>query len=244
MRMVGVIPARLGSTRFPEKVLRLIQGRPMIEHVWKRATQAKNLAEVLIACDDIRVFETASGFGARAVMTKSDHPNGTSRIAEVAESVAADLFVNIQGDEPLMNPANIDRVTEPFVREPALQVSTAAVRRHDREGYLNPNVVKVVCDEKNKALYFSRSPLPYFRDGGPISYLKHLGLYAYRRRFLLEFVCWPVGELENMEKLEQLRILERGIQIRVVETDSDSPGVDTPDDLAVVEQLILREGAF
>jgi len=242
MKIVGMIPARLGSTRFPEKVLRLICGRPMIEHVWNRARLAKNLSDVWIVCDDTRVLDAAKKFGANALLTRPDHPNGTSRIAEAAEKIHADVFVNIQGDEPLMDPANIEAVAAAFSINPELQVATAAVRRHDLEGYHNPNVVKVVCDEKGRALYFSRSPLPFFRDETQISYLKHLGLYAYRRSFLLEFVKWPAGRLEAVEKLEQLRMLERGIEIRVVETGGDSPGVDTPEDLALVEKRMTQEG--
>ncbi len=242
MTLVGMIPARLGSTRFPEKVLRLICGRPMIEHVWNRARQARSLSDVWIVCDDERVLEAAKKFGAKALLTRPDHPNGTSRIAEAAERIQADVFVNIQGDEPLMNPANIEAVAALLSANPGVQVSTAAVRRRDAEGYRNPNVVKVVCDEKGRALYFSRASLPFCRDGGDISYLKHLGLYAYRRDFLLEFVKWPASSLETVEKLEQLRMLERGIEIRVVETGADSPGVDTPEDLALVEKLMTQEG--
>lgn len=238
MKIVGVIPARLGSTRFPDKVLRLIAGKPMIQHVWDRAVCAKSLSDLIVACDDVRVRDCVQGFGGKAVLTSADHPNGTSRIGEIAQAVPADIFINIQGDEPLMNPANIDAVAEVFNKAPALQVATLAVPKTDREGYQNPNVVKAVCDAEGNALYFSRAMVPYDRDGAGVAYLKHLGIYAYRRDFLLEFIRWDMGRLEQIEKLEQLRILERGVKIRVVLTHSDSLGVDTPEDLICVENFL------
>jgi len=241
VKIVGVIPARLGSTRFPEKVLRLIAGKPMIQHVWDRALSAKSLNELIVACDDARVRDCVQGFGGKAVMTRVDHPNGTSRIGEIAQAVQADIFINIQGDEPLMNPANIDALAQAFNNAPELQAATLAVPKTDGEGYRNPNVVKAVCDEEGNALYFSRAMVPYDRDGAGIAYLKHLGIYAYRRDFLLEFIRWDAGRLEQIEKLEQLRILERGVKMRVVLTQSDSPGVDTPEDLETVQRILQTQ---
>lgn len=242
MKAIGVIPARLSSTRLHEKVLKPIDGRPMIQHVWERARQAKRLLDVIVACDDLRIKNCVEGFGGRAVMTRTDHPNGSSRVAEIAARESADVFINIQGDEPMIHPAGIDRIAEVFAENPDLKVATLAVPRTDRTDYENPNVVKVVCDERGNALYFSRSPLPHYRDtpAGPVSYLKHLGIYGYRKNFLLQFVTWKPGRLEQNEKLEQLRILERGFSIRVIETPHDSFSVDTAEDLTLVESKLKK----
>lgn len=235
-KVIGVIPARLGSTRLHEKVLKSIQGKPMIEWVWRRASQAKKLSEVIVACDDQKIADCVKGFGGKALLTDPNHPNGSSRVAEVVSKTHAEIYINIQGDEPMMDPRGIDQLAEVF-QDSSIQVATLAVRKTGEEDYLNPNVVKVVCDEKGNALYFSRSPLPYYREkpAGGIQFLKHLGIYGYRRDFLLQFVNWKMGKLENFEKLEQLRILERGIPIRVIETVNDSVSVDTAEDLAAVE---------
>ena len=236
-KAVGVIPARLGSTRLAEKVLRSIHGRPMIQHVWERAREAKNLSDLIVACDDQRILDCVTSFGGKALLTRADHPNGSSRVAEAASKLEADLFLNIQGDEPMMHPAGIDGLVEAMRDNPEISVGTLAVRRNLDEDYENPNVVKVVCSAGGNALYFSRSPLPYYREKGrpDSTYLKHLGIYAYRRDFLLQFVTWPAGSLEDREKLEQLRILERDFAIRVVETTYDSWSVDTAEDLRLVE---------
>ena len=240
MRIVGVIPARLGSTRLQEKVLRPIHGRPMIQHVWERARQAKSLDDLIIACDDSPIEDCVKSFGGTAVLTKKDHSNGTSRVAEVASREEADIFINIQGDEPMIHPEAIDQLAEIFRPYPEIQVATLAVRRTDRADYENPNVVKVVCDLNGNAIYFSRSPIPYFRDGRAqgFSYLKHLGIYGYQKQFILHFVMWASGFLEEREKLEQLRILERGFDIRVVETSHDAWSVDTAEDLKMVESKL------
>lgn len=237
MKIAGVIPARLGSTRLNEKVLKLIQGRPMIEWVWRRASQAKKLGELVVACDDRRILECVQGFGGKAVMTDPNHPNGTCRVAEAASKMNAEILINIQGDEPMMDPHGIDQLAGVLEQNSALKAATLAVRKTSEEEYRNPNTVKVICSADGHALYFSRSPLPYFREipAQGISFLKHLGIYGYRREFLLQFVTWAPGVLENIEKLEQLRILERGIPLRVVETAYDSVSVDTPEDLAAVE---------
>lgn len=235
-KVIGVIPARLGSTRLHEKVLKPIQGKPMIEWVWRRASQAKKLSEVIVACDDQRIADCVKGFGGKAMMTDPHHPNGSSRVAEVVSKTSAEVYINIQGDEPMMDPRGIDQLVEVF-QDHSIQVATLAVSKKSEEEYHNPNVVKVVCDEKGNALYFSRSPLPYYREKSAdgIRFLKHLGIYGYRQEFLLQFVNWKVSKLENLEKLEQLRILERGIPIRVIETAKDSVSVDTAEDLAQVE---------
>lgn len=239
-KAIGVIPARLGSTRLAEKVLRPIHGRPMIQHVWERAHQARNLSDLIVACDDQRILDCVAGFGGKAVLTRQDHPNGSSRVAEVASKTEGDLFLNIQGDEPMMHPKGIDDLVEAMQASPEISVGTLAVRRSLDEDYENPNVVKAVCDSKGNALYFSRSPLPYYREKTQkdLTYLKHLGIYAYRRDFLLQFVTWPMGYLEDREKLEQLRILERGFEIRIVETSYDSWSVDTAEDLQLVESKL------
>jgi 3-deoxy-manno-octulosonate cytidylyltransferase (CMP-KDO synthetase) len=238
LKIVGVIPARLGSTRLHEKVLKPIQGKPMVEWVWRRASQAKKLQDVIVATDDARIVSAVESFGGKAMMTDPAHPNGSSRIAEVASKVQADVFINIQGDEPMMHPQGIDQLAEVFEKKSEIQVATLAVRKNSAEDFENPNVVKVVCDAEGRALYFSRSPLPYFREkpAQGITYLKHLGIYGYRKNFILDFVKWKPGILENIEKLEQLRILERGIAIQVIETAHDSVSVDTAEDLVAVEE--------
>jgi 3-deoxy-manno-octulosonate cytidylyltransferase (CMP-KDO synthetase) len=211
----------------------------MIQHVWERAKQARALKDLWIACDDERVEACVKGFGGKAMMTRKDHPNGTSRLAEAVQKIEAEVVVNIQGDEPLIDPRNIDLVAEAFGKHPESQVVTLGVRKTDREEYENPNVVKVVCNALGNALYFSRSPVPFFRDqDAPLSYLKHLGIYGYRRGFLLEFVTWKPAALEETEKLEQLRILDRGVALRVVESPYDSFSVDTEEDVAVVESRL------
>ncbi len=244
MKILGVIPARLGSTRLAEKVLRPIQGKPMIQWVWERARAAAKLSELVVACDDKRILECVESFGGRAVLTRTDHPNGSSRVAEVARGSKAEVIVNIQGDEPMIHPAGIDLLAGLFEKDAAVRVATLAVPRKGALDYENPNVVKVVCDENKNALYFSRSPLPYYRDAAQgISFLKHLGIYAYKREFLLDFIGWKTGILEDAEKLEQLRILERGVAIRVIETPHDSWSVDTAEDVSVVERKMAESGA-
>lgn len=242
MKTIGVIPARLGSTRLHEKVLKPIQGRPMIQHVWERASQAKKLDDLFVACDDARIVECVEAAGGKALLTRQDHPNGSSRVAEIASRERADIFINIQGDEPLIHPEAIDQLADVLRKDSEIQAGTLAVRRFDREGYENPDVVKVVCDRKGDALYFSRSPLPYFRDAGDsFSYLKHLGIYGYRRDFLLQFVMWKPSALEMQEKLEQLRILEQGFSIRVAQTVHDCRSVDTAGDLQWVEDKLKEK---
>jgi 3-deoxy-manno-octulosonate cytidylyltransferase (CMP-KDO synthetase) len=240
MKVIGVIPARLGSTRLAEKVLKPIGGKPMIQRVWERASQSKKLSQLIVACDDVRILECVKGFGGKAILTRADHPNGSSRVSEIASRENAEVFINIQGDEPLINPQGIDQLVACFEKNPEIQVATLAVKKNSFEEYQNPNVVKVVCNALGDALYFSRSPLPFFREipEGGVSFLKHLGIYGYKKDFLLKFVAWKTGFLEDREKLEQLRILEKGIPIRVIETAFDSFSVDTQEDLEVVEAKI------
>ena len=240
VKALGVIPARLGSTRLPEKILRSLGGKPMIQHVWERARLAKKLEAVIVATDDVRIQQCVEGFGGKAIMTRQDHPNGTSRIAEVIGHFKQDLVINIQGDQPLVDPKALDEMVSIFERTKDVEMLTLAVRLKDRESFENPNVVKIVCDAEGDALYFSRAAIPFFqgRQDCAFSFLKHLGVYGYRRDFLLKFVAWEPGILENTEKLEQLRVLERGRSIRVIETAYDFISVDTEEDLREVEKRL------
>jgi len=235
--ILGVIPARFASTRFPGKSLAFIAGRPMIQHVYERARQAESLTHVVIATDDRRIFEAAEGFGAPVRLTSPDHPSGTDRVAEVAAAEIADLVVNIQGDEPLIEPAAIDAAVRGILEAPGVPMSTLKRRIEDPRELSDPNVVKVVTDGSGNALYFSRFPVPFDRHGES-EHFKHVGLYVYRSDFLLEYQRLPVGPLEKAERLEQLRALENGYSIRVVETAYESLGVDTPDDLERVSQIL------
>ena len=237
-KILGVIPARFSSTRFPGKVLALISSKPMLQHVYERASQARYLSSTIIATDDERIFEAARGFGARVRMTRTDHVSGTDRVAEVASSENAEIVVNIQGDEPLIDPAAIDAAVLPVVHDPDVQMATLKKRIEDPREITDPNVVKVVTDHAGDAVYFSRCPIPFDRDpGGATSYFKHVGLYVYQRNFLLGYSSLLVGPLETAERLEQLRALENGFRIRVTETEYESLGVDTPADLDRVSRL-------
>ena len=210
----------------------------MLEHVWERVKLARYLTDAVIATDDQRIYDAARAFGASVRMTRSDHLSGTDRAAEIASaSENADLIVNIQGDEPLIDPSAIDAAIVPLTHEPAIQMGTLKKRIEDPREIDDPNVVKVVTDRFQNAIYFSRSTIPHIRGGGQAIYYKHIGLYVYRRDFLLRYSDLAVGPLEEAERLEQLRALENGFKIRVVETEYESLGVDTPEDLARVSQL-------
>jgi len=245
VKTVGIIPARYASTRFPGKPLALIAGRPLIQHVVTQCQQAKSLAEIIVATDDERIAEVARRF-CRVEMTRADHPSGSDRIAEVASRCDCDAIVNIQGDEPLIDPAVIDNVANALARQ---EMSTAATPiRHPGE-LDNPNVVKVVVNAAGQALYFSRRTIPYLREAAnrPVPeqlaafpFLKHLGIYGFRRETLLRLVRFPVSPLEEAEKLEQLRALDNGIAIAVVTVAYDSIGVDLPEDVARVEKIISQ----
>jgi 3-deoxy-manno-octulosonate cytidylyltransferase (CMP-KDO synthetase) len=244
MRIVAIIPSRYDSSRFPGKPLASIAGRPMIEHVHRRVSGCRDISDVYTATDDERILACVEGFGGKAVMTRKSHASGTDRIAEAAERLGlddADLVVNVQGDQPLVDPAVLGEMVEPLLRDSSLPMSTLMVRIHDPEALANPNHVKVVCDARGFALYFSRLAVPCYRDNGTEGvHHKHLGLYAYRTAFLRAFTALPEGRLERAEKLEQLRALEHGHRIRVVETLQDSPEVDAPEDVARVEALMTR----
>jgi 3-deoxy-manno-octulosonate cytidylyltransferase (CMP-KDO synthetase) len=210
----------------------------MLQHVYERVTQARYLASTIIATDDERVFEAARAFGARVRMTRPDHISGTDRVAEIAAAETAEIIVNIQGDEPLIDPAAIDAAVLPLVHEADVQMATLKKRIEDPREITDPNVVKVVTDHAGDAIYFSRCPIPYNRDGtGTTPVYKHVGLYVYQRDFLLGYSTLPVGPLETAERLEQLRALENGFRIRVTETEYESLGVDTPADLERVARL-------
>ncbi len=259
MKVVGIIPARFASSRLPGKPLLPIAGKPMIQHVYERASQAKILDRLLVATDDPRVKETVEGFGGLASLTSPGHPSGTDRVAEVAETLTCDLVVNIQGDEPLIPPALIDQAVLPFFHDPTLPMGTVCRRIVEPAEALDPHVVKVVFDLQGFALYFSRAPIPYYRDWrletgdpstsstqvssllSPVCY-KHIGLYVYRRGVLLKLAGLPPTPLEKAERLEQLRALEHGIRIKVVETEHDSIGVDTGEDLERVQKLFQAQG--
>ncbi|MGH0037088.1 MAG: 3-deoxy-manno-octulosonate cytidylyltransferase [Myxococcota bacterium] len=235
-RAVGIIPARFASTRFPGKPLVPIAGRPMIQRVFDGARQAKHLDEVVIATDDERIAEACAAFEAPVVMTAPDHPTGTDRLAEAARGLDAEIIVNIQGDEPLIEGFVVDAAIDALADSPEAPMSTVA-HRAAAGAENDPNRVKVVLDRSGYALYFSRAPVPFARDAGAApTYLQHIGLYAYRRDFLLEFVGWPQTEAEKAESLEQLRALENGRRIRVAVIEGwESLGVDVPDDVRRVE---------
>jgi len=245
MKILGIIPARYASTRFPGKPLHLIAGKPLIQHVVERCQTASALAEVIVATDDARIADMARKF-CRVEMTSDQHPSGTDRIAEVISRCECDAAVNIQGDEPLIDPGVVNAVANALAGSP---MSTAATPIHDLAEYDNPNVVKVVVNVAGRALYFSRRTIPFVRDAAsrPIAeqlaafpFLKHLGIYGYRRETLLSLVKFPVSALEAAEKLEQLRALDHGIQIAVVTVKHDSIGVDVPADVERVEKLLRR----
>lgn len=231
-----MIPARYASQRFPGKALALLAGKSMLQHVFERASQSRYLSQLLIATDDDRIAAEARRFGAPVRMTRADHPSGTDRAAEVAASSDAAVVVNIQGDEPLIDPAAIDAAVLTLLDDPDVPMGTLKTRITVMEEVLNPNVVKVVTSHAGRAIYFSRLPIPYYREG-PAVYDKHVGLYAYRREFLLQYSDLRVGPLERAERLEQLRALENGYEIRVAETEYESFGVDTPEDLERVSAL-------
>jgi 3-deoxy-manno-octulosonate cytidylyltransferase (CMP-KDO synthetase) len=243
VNIIGIIPARFASTRFPGKPLAWIAGKPLIQWVIEQCQKARSLNEVVVATDDDRIFAAAKKF-CRVEMTRTDHPSGSDRIAEVAGRIACDAVVNIQGDEPLMDPAVIDRVAGALERN---EMSTAATPVREAAEYDDPNIVKVVVNPAGGALYFSRRTIPYVREAAsrPVQeqlaafpFLKHLGIYGYRRETLLRLVTFPVSPLENAEKLEQLRALENGIGIAVVTVAYDSVGVDVPEDVRRVERRL------
>ena len=242
MKALCIIPARYASTRLPGKPLRDIAGKPMIVRVYERAVQAKRVQDVVVATDDERIRTAVEEHGGRAVMTRTDHATGTDRLAEVAEKMTDyDLIINVQGDEPLIDPTVIDALVEPFLADARLSMATAKTLLTDEEEIANPNNVKVITDLAGNALYFSRARIPYARNEGANVY-KHIGIYAYRRDFLLSYAGMAQTPLERSESLEQLRALENGHRIHVIETDAVFIGVDTEEDLTAVNEEYIRRG--
>jgi 3-deoxy-manno-octulosonate cytidylyltransferase (CMP-KDO synthetase) len=238
-RILGVIPARFASSRFPGKALSIIAGKTMLQHVFERASSARYLSHVIVATDDTRIADAARSFGAPVRLTREDHASGTDRVAEVASASTAEIIVNIQGDEPLIDPSSIDAAVLTILDDSDAPMGTLKKRIVHPEELANPNVVKVITDRHDRAIYFSRLPLPYVResDAPSMTRFKHIGLYVYRRDFLLGYSDLPVGPLEQAERLEQLRALENGYSIRVAETEYESLGVDTPEDFERVSKL-------
>ncbi|HXM33032.1 MAG TPA: 3-deoxy-manno-octulosonate cytidylyltransferase [Chthoniobacterales bacterium] len=251
-KALGIIPARWGSTRFPGKPLHLIAGKPLLRHVWEKCRQAKKLDQLIVATDDFRIAEAAFAWGAEVAMTSPNHASGTDRIAEVAANVKGFAhIINIQGDEPLVDPKLIDRLVHELQRDRKLEMITAAHPFADPREAQSPHQVKVVVNRKNDALYFSRALIPSSRSGGlqtaekrgrfgnrPSLYFRHQGIYGYTRDLLLRFVRWKTSPLERAESLEQLRALENSVRIHVLITKTGSPGVDTPEDAAAIGEAI------
>ncbi len=247
--IIAIIPARYGSTRFPGKALVLIQDKPMIQWVYERAKRSTLIDRVIVATDDDRIRAAVESFGGEAIMTSPDHATGTDRIAEVAQKLECELVVNVQGDEPLIRPEMIDQAIRPLANDPSIPMGTLCKKIDRRDEAFDPNVVKVVFDRNGFALYFSRAPIPWDRDhwSGKSSFAdlslgaamyKHIGLYVFRRDFLLDYARMPQAGLEAVEKLEQLRVLELGRRIRITVTEHESFGVDIPDDLSkILERL-------
>jgi len=246
-RIVGVIPSRWGSTRFPGKSLAMIGNKPLVVWVIERARQASRLDEILVATDDDRIADVARTAGAAVVMTRADHPSGTDRIAEAIQQIQADVVINIQGDEPLIDPDLIDRVADVLSGSESWDMATAAAPLQTVEELHNPDVVKVVRTLKGQALYFSRSPIPFVR-GAAASFeptgvhLRHIGLYGYQRSFLVRLVKEPPGQLEELEKLEQLRALALGCRMKVLDGTTNGIGVDSPSDVPRAEALLRHAG--
>src|SRR6267378_3169322 len=233
---LAIIPARFAATRLPGKPLVALAGRPMIERVWARVRLAKKISRVIVATDDERILQAVAGFGGEAMMTRAEHRSGTERVAEVAATA-------VQGDEPLIEPAAIDAAVEAIQSDEQVSIATLAVAITRPADIMDPNIVKVVLDFDDNALYFSRAPIPWVRDrNAPVHarHLKHLGLYSFRRAALLDFPTLPLGDLERIEQLEQLRWMENGYKIRVAETAHDSVSVDVPEDVTRVEQLLRK----
>ena len=242
MKSICVIPARYSSTRLPGKPLKDICGKPMICRVWERASRARSVAEVIVATDDERILRAVEDNNGQAMMTRADHKTGTDRLAEVAEKFPdVEVVVNVQGDEPLIEPSLIDELVAQFVADKDLQMATVATELTDADEMNNPNNVKVVIDKNNDALYFSRSLIPYPRNAGKSPVFKHIGIYAYRRQFLIDYAKMNSTPLEQAESLEQLRALENGFKIRVIKSSCQFIGVDTEEDLQLVNNIYRRE---
>ena len=241
-KTVGIIPARWGSTRFPGKLLHPIAGQPLLQHVWERCQQAQSLDAVIIATDDMRIAQAAFDWGAEVSLTSSQHASGTDRIAEVARNLrGVTHIVNVQGDEPLIDPKLIDRLAAALRRDRTLEMITAAHPFENAAEASSPHQVKVIVDLRGNALYFSRFAIPFPRDrSAPVKYLRHQGIYGFRRKTLLQFVKWKSTPLERAESLEQLRALENGVRVYVLITKHGSPGVDTLEDAVALERKLAR----
>jgi len=240
MNAVGIIPARYGSVRFEGKLLAELCGKPVIQHTWESAKKSKSIEDLIIATDDKRIYRTARSFGAKVVYTSPAHQSGSDRLTEVASSVEAKVIVNIQADEPFIHPSMIDDVVSPFLKDKTIYMTTLCHKIKDPYEIVDPNVVKVVMDRKGFALYFSRAPIPYAlrHETRVTSCYKHIGLYAYTKDFLFTFKSLPQTRLEKHEKLEQLRVIENGYKIKVLETKFDTIGIDTPEDLQKAVEIM------
>src|SRR5437899_5101397 len=240
-KAVGIIPARWSSTRFPGKPLHLIAGRPLLRHVWEFCRRAKNLDALVIATDDMRIVRAAFDWGAEVALTSPSHQSGTDRVAEVTRNAKQFAFViNIQGDEPFIDPYLIDRLVEKLRADRKIDIVTAAHPFENRAEASSPHQVTVVVDASGRALYFSRAAIPYPRTPSKIKYLRHQGIYGFRRAVLLQFVKWKTSALERAATLDQLRALENGVKVHVLITDKGSPGIDTPQDAHALEQKLVR----
>ena len=243
INVIGVIPARYASRRLPFKLLRRLYGKTLLQWAWDNASLARSLDELIIACDHPELEKQAKEFGANVVMTSEDHVSGTDRIAEAISDIDAKIVINIQADEPLINPSIIESLAQEMLSNSELAMATARKQIEDDSEINNPNVVKVVCDRADYAIYFSRFPIPYYRGSkADRIYYKHLGIYAYTKDFLYTFKNLPRSDLEQAEKLEQLRALQAGCKIKVIETQFDSWGVDTEEDLQAVEKILGEKG--
>ncbi len=241
MDVIGIIPARYSSSRFEGKVLAKILGKPMLQHVWERAKQAMTLDDLIIACDDDRVANAAREFGAKVVMTSKGHASGTDRICEVINFLEVNVVVNIQADEPLLHPMMIDSLAQAMLANKNIPMATIKKKIENPEEVTDPHVVKVVVDKNDFALYFSRAAIPYQAQNSDVKspvYYKHVGMYGYTKDFLFTYKNLPASTLENIEKLEQLRVLQEGLKIKVIETKYETIGVDTPEDLEKVKDYL------
>lgn len=243
MDAIGIIPARYGSTRFEGKVIKDLCGKPVIQHVYERAKKAKLLDDLIIAADDDRILEKVKIFGGKSVFTSKDHSTGTDRLTEVVNQMDVRIVVNIQGDEPLINPLVIDDLVRAMLDDPSLAMATVVKKSSSAEEFKNRDVVKAILNEKNEAIYFSRSPIPTLLDfSEPGAYFyKHIGIYAYNKDFLFTFKKLPASYLEKHERLEQLRALEHGYRIKAIETPFETVGIDTPEDLSLARQILAKE---
>ena len=243
-KILGVIPSRYASSRLPGKPLVDICGQTMVEHVYRRALASEVFSRLVVATDDQRIFDAVTAFGGEAMMTRCDHPDGSSRVAEVAEGVEADYVINVQGDEPMLDPRMLKELAEGIVADKGCDSATMCLPIKNDEDFHNPNIVKVVRAQNGRALYFSRSPIPYMRNETECPLWEHIGVYAFTKEFLLKMVKLPATPLMRTESLEQLRILEHGYTMTVIPTryPSEGPNVNTPEDLEKVREIVSKSG--